>query len=84
MIELTIDIDKIPKERIWTSKNGARKLFATLSERKEPSQYGETHSLYLYDSDTKTKLYIGAGKVKEFNRAAKPQEQRPTDDGFPF
>ncbi len=47
MIQITIDVDKIPKDKIWTSKTGAKKLFATLAERKEVSQYGETHTLYL-------------------------------------
>lgn len=86
MIEITIDVDKIPKDRIWTSKSGARKLFATLGERKEVGQYGETHTLYLWDKDAKEKTYIGSGKVKEW-KAEQPNkraEQPANDDGLPF
>lgn len=93
MIQVTIDVDKIPKDKIWTSKNGAKKLFATLSELRVPSQYGQTHTLYLYDKETKEKTYIGSGKVVEFNVAGQaPQQakqsaqapQQTYDDGLPF
>ena len=87
MIEITIDVDKIPKERIWTGKNGARKLFATLGERKEVGQYGETHTLYLWDKDAKEKTYIGSGKVKEWNgqtKGLKAEPKRAEHDDLPF
>jgi hypothetical protein len=93
MIQITIDVDKIPKDKIWTGKNGGKKLFATLAERRETTQYGETHTLYLYDKDTKEKTYIGSGKLVEWQeRGQAPQQpqrsapapQQTYDDGLPF
>ena len=49
-----------------------------VAERREPDQFGNTHTVYLYDKDAEVKkVYIGDGKVFEFgNQEDKKEMQR--------
>lgn len=79
MLDITLDLDKIPKEHIYNGKTG-KKLFLKIGERKEADKYGNTHYAYLWDKDKKEKIYIGNGTEKEWSD--KPQTSKRDD--LPF
>jgi len=71
MINCSIDLSKIDKSKIKEGKNGAKYYDFVVDQRKEPDQYGKTHTVY--ESQTKeereakkTKNYIGGGKEYVF------------------
>lgn len=67
----------IPKERIVTAKNGKKYLNFDISEyRNGKDKYDNTHTIYLYDKDTKEKVYIGNGKEVNFD------QPKPADTGM--
>ncbi len=78
MINLSICLSDLPKEKITTSgKNGKKYLSIIVDERKEKDQYGNTHTVYV--SQTKEereakqpKTYVGNGKEYKF-------EQKPAE-----
>ncbi len=70
MILLNVCLSDIPKGKIRTAKNGKKYIDLVLFERKETSQYGETHTLAV--SKTKEEreanadtVYIGSGKATQ-------------------
>jgi hypothetical protein len=72
MINISIDLNKIDKSKIKSHANGAKYYNITVDERKEPDQFGNTHTVY--EQQTKEeraakegKKYIGSGKEFKFN-----------------
>lgn len=94
MIKASICLSDIPKERIVTAKNGKKYLNFDVSPYKNgKDKYDNTHTLYLYDKDTKEKIYIGNGKEWDFDNANHNPEPASTgvngycqsvDDDLPF
>ena len=97
MITISICLSDIPSEaRHKSDKNG--KVYANfcIDEKKEPDQYGNTHSVWI--SQTKEerqakaeKKYVGSGKEYKFdtkqqsNQTQPPVQQAYTDDDdLPF
>ena len=79
MITVSIDLSKVPKEQI-VEKNGKKYLNIVVDNRKEPDQYGNTHTVYMSQSkDDRTnkapKTYIGSAKEFVFNQ--QPVQQQP-------
>jgi CO dehydrogenase/acetyl-CoA synthase delta subunit len=82
MINVSICLTDIPKEKITTSeKNGKKYLNIVVDQRKEVSQYGETHTVYI--SQTKEqreakeqKVYLGGGKEYKFENKEQPTQQQ--------
>ena len=79
LINISICVSDIPKDKIKRGNNG--KLYANMvvASRKEVSQYGETHTVYM--SNTKeereanaAKIYVGSGKELQ------PQSQPTCED----
>lgn len=68
IVELNICLSDIPQESIYTSpKTGKKYLSITVSERREPSQWGHTHSAQVSVKDAAGNWqhpYIGDGKKK--------------------
>lgn len=67
MINISIDTNKISKDRIKKHTNGSNYLNITVDKLKEPGRFGETHCVY--ESQTKEERtakakrnYIGNGK----------------------
>jgi len=90
MIVASICASDIPKDAITISEKNGKKYFSiVIDERKQPDNYGNTHSVTLNQTkeqrDAKTpKVYVGNGKEYNFNKpAAKPDyEQLPDEDPF--
>lgn len=67
MINLSICLTDLPKEKIKVAKNGKKYISLMVAERKQESQYGETHTVWV--SQTKEErdagaptIFVGGGK----------------------
>jgi hypothetical protein len=77
MIELKIDVTKIPKDKIFEGAKG-KYLDIVVSKRQQPDNYGNTHTVYIKTkSKEEEKIYIGSG-VGKFEDAAPTQNAPAT------
>lgn len=80
-----INLSRIPKELIKENRNGEKIVYADFSERRTPSQYGDTHYLKLYDSVNRQQIYIGDFRPSNFTKTAPAPEAPPVEDNdLPF
>lgn len=62
-----LNLSKIPKELIQTSQNGDRFLYVDIvPNRNGADQYGNTHSISVYDKQNRKPIYLGNLKPQEF------------------
>lgn len=72
-----LNLSKIPKELIGTTKKGEKCIFVDVVPKKNGAdQYGNTHSIQIYNKDTKETIYLGDFKPVEFGAKA-PQGNVP-------
>ena len=87
LINVSIDVTKLPKEKFVTGKNGAVYYDFTISVNDTTDQYGKNVSVY--DSHTqeereakKNRNWLGGGKVMwtdgNISKAEAKQESAPT------
>jgi len=67
LINISICLSDLPKDKIKEGKNGKKYINLVVAKRKEISQYDETHTVFVSQTkeerDSKTdKVYIGGGK----------------------
>jgi hypothetical protein len=67
LINISICLSDVPKDKIKQATNGKKYLNLVVAERKETSQYGETHTVFISQDKVereakKDKCYIGGGK----------------------
>lgn len=79
-------ITDLQGNHIYQNPNkGTTNLKLVVAERKEPSQYGQTHTVSLSKPKEQTdKIYVGDGKEYNFNNNAANNSQKPAqnnDDG---
>ena len=82
-------LNKIPKEKVIrdTDKNGNPRayIWVDLQEKKEPDQYGNTHTLTMYNKETKETIYLGNFKPQEFGGSGQAQQSQPeSNDDLPW
>lgn len=65
VINCKINTTKVPRHLYFKGEKGVYLDF-TIAERREPTQFGQTHTIYAYDKSTGEKIYFGDGTVKEF------------------
>ena len=94
LINVSICVSDIPKDRIKQAENGKKYMNITVAKRREPDQYGNTHTVFM--SQTKeerenkdNRIYIGQGKGIDFHSApvtVESVEAMPPvqDDDLPF
>lgn len=80
LINLSICLSDIPKDRIKLANNGKKYLAITVQDLREADEYGNTHSLYCTQTkeerEAKEKrTYIGRGKEFVFQSARPSVEQ---------
>ena len=80
-----LNLSKIPKELIGQTKKGEKCLFVDIiPNRNGANEYGNTHTITLYDKNTKQTIYLGNLKEVEFGKsgAATPagQPASPVED----
>lgn len=84
-----INLSKIDKSLITTNQRGEKVLWVDMVPRRAGAdQYGNTHSLQLYNRDTREVIYLGDFKPQEFGEpstapAAAPAEA-PADNDLPL
>jgi len=84
MITISLNLSKIPKEKITTGKDGCKYVNITLNERKAPDKFGNTHFVAMYktkEERNEQTVYIGSGKTVDFRQ---PTFQPAEDDSLPF
>ncbi len=85
-------LNRIPKEKVIrdTDKNGNKRqyIWVDLLEKKEPDQYGATHTLTFYNKDTRETIYLADLQPREFGQSgaapAAPASQDEAADDLPF
>ena len=71
-------LSKIPKDLIGQTKKGEKCIFVDIVPRKGGAdEYGNTHSIQLYNKDTKETIYLGNLKTVEFGQSASPAPASP-------
>lgn len=91
-----LNLSKIPKDMIGTTKKGEKCIFVDVVPRKDGAdEYGNTHSIQIYNKETKETIYLGNLKTVEFGTSqaaapasapaatAAPAQDNPEDD-LPF
>lgn len=62
-----INLSRIPKELITKNKNNESTIWVDIvPNRNGADQYGNTHSIQLYNKETKQVVYLGNVKPQEF------------------
>lgn len=59
-------LGKIPKEAIQTANDGGKFIYVDVLERRAPGKYGETHTITMYDKNTRQTVYLADLKPVEF------------------
>lgn len=75
-----LNLSKIPKDMIGTTKKGEKCIFVDVVPRRDGAdEYGNTHSIQIYNKETKETIYLGNLKTVEFgtSQAAAPAPAAP-------
>lgn len=75
LISISICLSDIPKDKIKVAANGKKYLNLAVAQRKEVSQYGETHTVFVSQDKEEREAniavcYVGGGK--EFTQKSNP------------
>jgi len=92
MIKISVNLSKLPKEKITTSKNGEKWINLILWENKDgEDKFGNTHSLTVSktkEEKEKPNIFCGNGKdsnIQSDKKIEKTIEQiSKEDDDLPF
>ena len=84
-----LNLSKIPKELIGQTKKGSKCIYVDIvPNRNGEDIYGNTHTITLYNKNTKQTIYLGNLKEVEFGKggAATPagQPAPSVEDDMPF
>lgn len=64
-----LSLSKIPKDLIQTSQNGEKFIYVDIvPNRNGADQYGNTHSVSIYDKQKRERIYLGNLKPQEFGQ----------------
>lgn len=67
LISISICLSDIPKDKIKLAANGKKYINLAVAQRKEVSQYGETHTVFVSQDKEEREakaevVYVGGGK----------------------
>lgn len=87
-----LNLTKIPKGLIVENKKGEKVIYVDIVPNKNGAdQYGNTHSIQLYDKNSRQVIYLGNLKEQEFGKAqsaesapAQAAPQAEDKDDLPF
>ena len=86
-----LNLSKIPKELIGQTKKGEKCLFVDIiPNRNGADEYGNTHTITLYNKNTKKTIYLGNLKEVEFGKsgaatpAGQPASSEEDNSDLPF
>jgi hypothetical protein len=85
MIKLSVNLSKLPKEKITTSASGDKWINLVLWENRDGvDKFGNTHSLTVSkNKDEKDTPNIYCGNGKDSNVEAKPSEPKQNNEPKP-
>ncbi len=94
LINVSICVSDIPKDRIKQANNGKKYIDICVSELRNPDAYENTHCVFMRQSKEereakKDRIFIGKGKAVQFKSVPdtpEPGEQTPPteSDDLPF
>lgn len=94
MINISICLTDLPKEKITTSeKNGKKYINLVVDALKEKDKYGKTHTIYLSQSKEEReakekKVYVGSGREYVFEAKSEAKAEAKSEpipsDNLPF
>lgn len=85
-----INLSKIDKNLIVSDKNGNKCIWVDILEKKEPDQYGNTHTLTMYNKEMRETIYLGDFKPQEFGNGSQVKadpalsELQKSDEDLPW
>lgn len=80
-----LNLSKIDKAIIVKNKNGESCIWVDILEKRNgPDQYGNTHTVTLYNKDTRTTIYLGDFKPQEFGGSGQAPANDAGHDDLPF
>ena len=79
LINVRINLSKVDKDKLYKGEKGIY-LDVVVAERKEASQYGQTHTVYMNPTKEEReknadKIYIGDGTLKSFDNSLSESEK---------
>ena len=82
-------LSKIPKELVLGDDKGRKYIYIDIvPNRNGADEYGNTHTITLYNKNTKQTIYLGNLKEVEFGKsgaaASAEQQASPVEDDLPF
>lgn len=60
-------LSSIPKELVQTTNQGLKGVYISVSELREPSKFGATHTITIWDKEAKKAIYIADLKPDEWS-----------------
>lgn len=73
-------LSAIPKNLVQTTKSGAKGVYVSIAELREPGKFGETHTMTIWDKEAKKAIYICDLKPDDWEDR-KGAENSRTDNG---
>lgn len=89
LINVSICLSDIPKEKIKQASNGKKYLNVAVARRREVNKFGQTHTVYVQQSKeereaNENRSYLGSGKEVVFGgspvTAESVDQMPPADD----
>lgn len=79
-------LSKIPKELVLGDDKGRKYIYVDIvPNRNGADEYGNTHSITLYNKNTRETIYLGNLKTQEFGAPAPGlRDPLPETDDLPF
>lgn len=89
-----LNLSKIPKELLYTTKHGDKAIFIDIVKKKDGAdQYGNEYTICLYDKENRKNIFLGDMKTQEFGNGGSapasatkgaPASQDEASDDLPF
>lgn len=83
-------LSRIPKSLVQESKNGEKGVWISIAERREKGQYGDTHTMTIWDAENGKAIYIADLRPETWEEkrvavtTAAAQEKEDDGDELPF
>ena len=80
-----LNLSRIPRELIQTTQNGEKCVYIeVVPNRNGADQYGNTHSVSIYDKANKKPIYLGNLKPQDFGQGGQAQGGNSHSDDLPW
>ena len=78
-----LNLSKIPRDLIYKTKKGDSAIFIDIVEKRDGAdQFGNTHTICLYDKESRKNIFLGDMKEQEFgNRGGSAPASASANDG---